>query len=426
MNKRTVLFFGKVGWMFLFGLLFVMHAEAAVLTLSAGTATPGAVVPGGNSGTAPHELMESAFGNIEQGLAENSDRMALKVTKSMLLGVQRVAAMGGSIRLSAGKSLLIGSDWASLGFGSDHSGQNSDANALAVGNVGSLGAVLGGSSFLGESFMVFGGMIYAVSGFKFSALDAAVGASNWRHAKNGAGLISVAGGAVYADCGAAKNGALSWRYDAGNSASSSSHVVANGVVYSASCHTVYALNAATGALKWFYDTDDGIVGSPAVANGMVYVGSADKMQALDALTGARKWAYTSGGNPIKITPVVADGTVYIKFGNCLYALNAVTGFYKWRSATDAGETTLDWVSVAEGAILVSGLKGIVALDTADGSLKWRTDFPNMFGDTLEVLCGDAMADDMVYFRVAFWDYPSDEPGSRHGWESLYLPDRMRN
>jgi outer membrane protein assembly factor BamB len=50
---------------------------------------------------------------------------------------------------------------------------------------------------------------------------------------------------------------------------------------------VYALNAATGAKLWSYDTRDYVNSSPAVANGVVYVGSInDNVYALNAATGA--------------------------------------------------------------------------------------------------------------------------------------------
>lgn len=52
---------------------------------------------------------------------------------------------------------------------------------------------------------------------------------------------------------------------------------ANGVVYVGSFdNNVYALDAATGALKWSYTTGNFIDSSPAVADGVVYIGSGDQ------------------------------------------------------------------------------------------------------------------------------------------------------
>ena len=60
-----------------------------------------------------------------------------------------------------------------------------------------------------------------------------------------------------------------------------------------------------------------------MAGGTVYVGSVDgKVYALDAATGHVRWAYASGGSVLS-GPVVADGMVY--FGSDdqnVYALEA--------------------------------------------------------------------------------------------------------
>jgi outer membrane protein assembly factor BamB len=71
----------------------------------------------------------------------------------------------------------------------------------------------------------------------------------------------------------------------------SSPTVSNGVVYFGSGdNNVYALDVATGTLKWKFKTGDVVHASPAVSNGTVYIGSWDRnMYALDAASGAMKW-----------------------------------------------------------------------------------------------------------------------------------------
>jgi outer membrane protein assembly factor BamB len=104
---------------------------------------------------------------------------------------------------------------------------------------------------------------------------------------------------------------VKWSYTTGGNVSFSSPAVAGGVVYVGSIDgKVYALNAATGAVKWTYATISAVMSSPAVAGGVVYVGSDDqKVYALNAATGALDWSYTTGGN-IGTSPAVADGVVY--------------------------------------------------------------------------------------------------------------------
>ena len=89
---------------------------------------------------------------------------------------------------------------------------------------------------------------------------------------------------------------------------------------------VYALDAATGQLRWSYTTGDEVVSGPAVAGGTVYVGSDDdKVYALNAATGHLRWSYTTGGVVVS-GPAVAGGTVYVgSDDHKVYALNAATG-----------------------------------------------------------------------------------------------------
>jgi len=62
--------------------------------------------------------------------------------------------------------------------------------------------------------------------------------------------------------------------------------VSNGVVYVGSYdYFVYALNAATGAKIWSFQTGSYVYSSPAVSNGIVYIGSYDySVYALNATT----------------------------------------------------------------------------------------------------------------------------------------------
>jgi outer membrane protein assembly factor BamB len=119
----------------------------------------------------------------------------------------------------------------------------------------------------------------------------------------------------------------------------SSPAVANGMVYFASGDTnIYALDAATGQLKWKFKTADVVHGSPAISGGVLYVGSWDSfLYALDAATGKEKWRFKTGEDAdihnqvgIQSSPAVVDGIVY--FGcrdSKVYAVDAETGEQKW-------------------------------------------------------------------------------------------------
>lgn len=74
--------------------------------------------------------------------------------------------------------------------------------------------------------------------------------------------------------------------------------------------TVYALDAATGAILWAASAGAGVTDSPALADGTLYVPTADgDLVAFDATSGAILWA-ASTGSAISAQPAVAGGVVY--------------------------------------------------------------------------------------------------------------------
>jgi len=68
-----------------------------------------------------------------------------------------------------------------------------------------------------------------------------------------------------------------------------------------------------------------VYSSPAVSNGVVYIGSGDlSIYALDAATGAKIWSYQTVGS-VYSSPAVSNGVVYIGSGDySIYALDATT------------------------------------------------------------------------------------------------------
>ena len=119
----------------------------------------------------------------------------------------------------------------------------------------------------------------------------------------------------------------------------SSPTVFNGVAYFGSGDgNVYALDTASGTLKWKFQTGDVVHASPAIADATLFIGGWDSyFYALDAVTGKEKWRFKTGEDPdmhnqvgIQSSAAVMDGTVY--FGcrdSNLYALDATTGQKRW-------------------------------------------------------------------------------------------------
>jgi eukaryotic-like serine/threonine-protein kinase len=179
---------------------------------------------------------------------------------------------------------------------------------------------------------VVGGVVYFGSfDGNFYAVDAATGKENWRFATPGERRFAATH--LHGSSPAAEVMPDPFDFYL------SSPVVANGTVYFGSGDTnVYALDAATGALKWKFKTGDVVHGSPAIADGVLLVGSWDSfLYALDVATGKERWRFKTGEDAnihnqvgIQSSPAVADGVVY--FGcrdSKFYAVDLATGTQRW-------------------------------------------------------------------------------------------------
>ncbi|MGA2906050.1 MAG: PQQ-binding-like beta-propeller repeat protein [Candidatus Korobacteraceae bacterium] len=207
------------------------------------------------------------------------------------------------------------------------------------------------------------------------ALNADTGARLWvwDHCTSGlatSASVAVANGLVYAIIGPysegtyyslwafdAGTGGLRWEYDLSSPEPIDvpSPAVANSVVYLAFADTLYALRVSDGSRIWQYSTGTSIASAPVVANGVVYVG-ADQTYALDAATGALRWQSPSVGTEY----AAANGVLYVAGGSALYALDAGSGAVLWQYA-DVGPTspvvtdgTL-YAGSSEGNLLAFGL-----------------------------------------------------------------------
>jgi len=81
---------------------------------------------------------------------------------------------------------------------------------------------------------------------------------------------------------------------------------------------------------------------PVIAGTMVYFGSSadDKVYALDAATGRVKWSFFSGG-PVRLAPTLSGGRLY--FGSddgCVYCLDAADGRVLWQRRAGANDEKL--------------------------------------------------------------------------------------
>jgi eukaryotic-like serine/threonine-protein kinase len=189
---------------------------------------------------------------------------------------------------------------------------------------------------------------------------------------------------------------------------------------------IYALDAASGALRWKFRTGNVVHASPAIANGMVYIGSWDSyFYAIDARSGHERWRFKTGEDHeianqvgIQSSATIAEGMVY--FGcrdSNLYALDAVSGAKKWAYPTK-GSWVISTAIAKDGTLYFatsdSGL--LHAVDAKTGVLKYSLSFhhwpmfssPAIAGRRLYIgsNAGTLMAIDLDK-RTTAWTFSTD-------------------
>jgi outer membrane protein assembly factor BamB len=182
----------------------------------------------------------------------------------------------------------------------------------------------------------------------------------------------------------------------------SSPVVWGGAVYFGSGDgNVYALDAATGALKWKFKTGDVVHASPAIADGVLFIGSWDSyFYALDAASGTEKWKFKTGEDPnvhnqqgIQSSAAVVDGMVYFGCRDAhLYALDERTGEKRWAYSTK-GSWVLNSPAVSNGKVYfgTSDTGLLYVADAKTGAIDYSVGFNGW-----PVYSSPAIVGDMLY------------------------------
>ncbi|MCX8053481.1 MAG: PQQ-binding-like beta-propeller repeat protein [Armatimonadetes bacterium] len=175
--------------------------------------------------------------------------------------------------------------------------------------------------------------------------------------------------------------ALSWQF-VGNKFDNNpaSPIVVDGTVYFACGDRVYAVELATGALKWKYPSGDmglggSVKGAPAYHKGSLFFGATDEnLYCLDAKTGSFKWAYRVRG-AIRCPPVVVDNMVYVGADDeSLYAIEADTGERRWVFTTR--DDIAIGVAIGTGMAVISSMDGnMYGLTSSTGKLRWMFRLP---------------------------------------------------
>jgi eukaryotic-like serine/threonine-protein kinase len=176
-----------------------------------------------------------------------------------------------------------------------------------------------------------------------------------------------------------ESGAQKWNLELGVRATSSPAVENGIIYLGTYSGRFYAVDAATGKLKWKFLTEgerrfagkhlhgsepaaetmpdpfDFYLSSPAVWNGAVYFGSGDgNVYALDAASGTLKWKFHTG-DVVHASPAISDGTLFIgSWDSYFYALDAASGKEKWRFKTGEDHEIYNQVGIQSSAAVMDG------------------------------------------------------------------------
>jgi eukaryotic-like serine/threonine-protein kinase len=223
----------------------------------------------------------------------------------------------------------------------------------------------------------------------------------------------------------------------------SSPVVTKGIVYFGSGdNNLYAVDAASGELRWKFATGDVVHASPAYADGVVYFGSWDSnFYAVDAASGKEKWRLHTGEDPVihnqvgfQSSPAVVNGVVYTGCRDSnVYAIDAASEKEKWKFSTGAS-----WVitspAVAHGKVVfgTSDSSKYEMLDAETGKLAveqqgkaYVFSSPAIAGDVVfvGVLNGTLEARDFATGKL-LWEFQTQASKRNLGW--VLTADRKFN
>ena len=291
------------------------------------------------------------------------------------------------------------------------------------GPVSATPAIAGGTLYVGS----YDGKLYA--------LDARTGALRWKFATEGERRFEARGLHGFQP----RSQTIADPFDV----FLSSPVVVDGTVYfgSGDGH-VYALDGASGRLKWKFRTGDVVHASPAYADGVLFFGSWDSyFYAVDAATGVEKWRFHGGEDAafhnqvgFQSSPAIVDRVVYTGCRDSnLYALDAATGKEKWRFNA-AGSWIITSPAVALGKVVAgtSDSSLYLVLDAESGKPLVRQQgkaymfaSPAVAGDVVlvGVLNGTLEARDFATGDV-LWEFWTEASKRNDGW--ILTADRRFN
>lgn len=236
--------------------------------------------------------------------------------------------------------------------------------------------------------VVAGDLLYVTS-FEVHALDVGSGRRQFK-TRDVAWAMAVAAGRIHASDGPtlyaldAANGQERWRL--GTDAWVYSLKVDRGTVLTGTRGGgVQAWEASNGEMLWEttgaqsdFETPEA---GPAIFGDTVYVWKDARLRALEARTGVERWSYPVGdaascGNvPVRVHPA-SDGYVYVAAGTRVLAIDIANGLVRWHFESPAvflsPPVFAPGPAVTGGGVYLADYLGTVyALDATTGKDRWR-------------------------------------------------------
>lgn len=186
-------------------------------------------------------------------------------------------------------------------------------------------------------------------------------ASNWSQFRGNHQLTGVS------QSGVSNELRLLWTFEAGDAIESSAAVVGGTVFVGSQKGELVALSLENGAVYWRYGAGNAIgESSPAWSDGSVYIGDlGGVLHAVNARDGSRRWAVKTNGE-IKSSPVVVGDRVLIgSYDEHLYCLSTANGSVLWKVKTNGPVHATP--SVQNGLVFIAGCDEVFrAIRLSDG------------------------------------------------------------
>ncbi|HEY5427146.1 MAG TPA: PQQ-binding-like beta-propeller repeat protein [Candidatus Tumulicola sp.] len=217
--------------------------------------------------------------------------------------------------------------------------------------------------------------------------------NSWREFRLGGGL-----NVVVANASLPREAA--WRFGAGRDGISSSPVVYRDLVLvAANDRNLYAIDAATGALRWKYLATNQLMAQPVYTGGVAVVAAgnqecvvcippdyvvggtgSNRLAGVNLTTGRERWGQELAGTGMPIPAIVGTNVVHVDGSGTVLALDALTGRYAWNARLPSVFSMSSVVDGHDGRVYVSGTfpTGVYALRANDGTVVWRHWFPKFY------------------------------------------------